>query len=383
MASGDIILKNQTSGVSRKGYLVKSVRDGFNYAQAGDTPIGVIVDSVPQGRECSIRTSGDTIAYMSHEVSAGDELRMHTATEGGRAGAIRNVGTETSYTSIGRALGKGKGLVRIALNITASASGTGGGGGSATDHTLLANIGVNAHTVIDAHLADDTTNPHGISVLGGTAITENVVGTTTTVNLDLSELLEDDGTKISPSVVKLSHFVNDLGWTANEGIVISVGGAAPIHSSGGTTPVISFQGGWPTMGGALLGTDFLIVQDFTADTTFQKEVQYVQLSAFDNDEDWASGTVKTVVGGLAITTTSDPINPIVNLDLSELLADDGTVFDAGMSGNTTYLAFTAGSDPGDKISPSVVKLSHLMYLPQHHCILREALIQTSHSMQTE
>ena len=120
-----LTLRDKSNRGAKSGFLVKAVRGGFDFAETGDTPIGVLYRKI--GRSSwLIQDTGIVNLFVEHNVVPGQELRMPVSGEGGRAGTARAVGDATSYTSIGRAVGKGVGLIEVALNI---AVGSGGGGG--------------------------------------------------------------------------------------------------------------------------------------------------------------------------------------------------------------------------------------------------------------
>jgi len=142
-------LRNRTRAASKVGYLVKAVRDGFEYAGPGDTPVGVVTKVVPAGMVCEIQTDGNALVYVGETVAAGAELRMPIEDSGGISGRAYNIGTEDIYVSIGVAITHGRGLIEVTLNIGSNA----GSGGGVSDHLLLANIGVNTHAQIDTFIA--------------------------------------------------------------------------------------------------------------------------------------------------------------------------------------------------------------------------------------
>ncbi|GAF81401.1 unnamed protein product, partial [marine sediment metagenome] len=70
-----LVLRNKTRGASKIGYLVKAVRGGFEYAGAGDTPVGVVTRVVPAGAKCKIQTEGEALVYAGETITAGVALR--------------------------------------------------------------------------------------------------------------------------------------------------------------------------------------------------------------------------------------------------------------------------------------------------------------------
>ena len=121
-------LRNKTRSASKVGYLVKAVRGGFEYAGAGDIPVGVVTQVVPAGLMCKIQTEGDTLVYAAETITAGVQLRTTVEDEGGKAGQAYNIGDEYTYVAIGHAITHGRGLIEVSLNITTSAGGSSGTG---------------------------------------------------------------------------------------------------------------------------------------------------------------------------------------------------------------------------------------------------------------
>ena len=93
-------LRNKTRGASKVGYLVKVVRGGFVYAGAGDTPIGVVIETVPSGQYCKIQTDGRVPVYVGETVQEGQQLRSKIDNEGLASGQAAPVGDESDYISI-------------------------------------------------------------------------------------------------------------------------------------------------------------------------------------------------------------------------------------------------------------------------------------------
>ena len=121
-------LRNKTRGASKPGYLVKAVRGGFEYAAAGDTPIGVVTQVVPSGMKCKIQTEGRAMIYVGETVQAGQQLRMKSLDEKGPAGQAFLVGDSGDYVSVGYAITHGRALIEVSLNIGSVAGGGLGGG---------------------------------------------------------------------------------------------------------------------------------------------------------------------------------------------------------------------------------------------------------------
>jgi len=122
-------LRNKTRGTSKVGYLVKAVRGGFEYAGAGDTPIGVVTQAIPAGLKCRIQTEGRAMIHVGETVQAGQQLRMKNEDEKGPAGQAFLIGDVDDYVSVGYTITHGRGLVEVSLNIGSVAGGGTGGGG--------------------------------------------------------------------------------------------------------------------------------------------------------------------------------------------------------------------------------------------------------------
>jgi hypothetical protein len=118
----NIILKNMTSGASVVGLFVRSYNGGFIYAKEGETPIGVVAESVPRFSSCRIITEGDALVKIKGSAVPGNTIRAALPGEGLSAGVAGIVSNETEYTSLGVVLKGGTGEVRASVNI---------GGGSA------------------------------------------------------------------------------------------------------------------------------------------------------------------------------------------------------------------------------------------------------------
>ena len=121
-------LRNKTRAASKVGYLVKAVRGGFEYAGAGDIPVGVVTEIVPAGEVCNIQTEGRTRVYAAQTITAGVQLRTTVEDEGGISGQVYNIGDEETYITIGHAITHGRGLIEASLNISTISGGGAGGG---------------------------------------------------------------------------------------------------------------------------------------------------------------------------------------------------------------------------------------------------------------
>jgi hypothetical protein len=179
------------------------------------------------------------------------------------------------------------------------------------------------------------------SVLGGYGIVSDADPVNPSLSFDGTELDIDDGTafggtpymvftsgvvseRILPSLIPLSSWFDDEGWTSNTGTVTNVSASSPLSSSGGTTPNITFDSASiPIDGSALLADDYILVDN---SGIFGKHlISTISLGEFNNDEGWASGTVTSVAAtgtknGLTLIASPAPITSSGTITLGGTLA---------------------------------------------------------------
>lgn len=117
-----MLLKNNTGGVSKIGYLVKADekdRTAFVYADANSTNIlGVVTQSVPKYGLCDIKDFGTAKVFVFERVAKGSVIRAQKSNDRiTRGTTIGAKASDLPYLRIGTALNSGKGLIDVSLNI--------------------------------------------------------------------------------------------------------------------------------------------------------------------------------------------------------------------------------------------------------------------------